>query len=159
LHYYEGHAPEVIVRPIQWAARLGARFAILTNAAGGIRDDLDSGTLMPVSGLLEWIRPDAWRKPPMPSPCSLRVLDRLRAAGGAWTAAPGTYATVSGPNYETPAEVRALRACRADAVGMSTNFELHAGAGAGMECGAISLVTNRAAGLSAETPNHEDVMA
>jgi purine-nucleoside phosphorylase len=71
----------------------------------------------------------------------------------------GTYAAVTGPSYETPAEVRALRACGADAVGMSTAREVQAGADAGLGCAAVSCITNRAAGLSAEPLNHEEVLA
>jgi purine-nucleoside phosphorylase len=166
LHYYEGHDPEVIVRPIQLAARWGVRRALLTNAAGGIRDDLGGGSLMPVRDLLEWNRPEPWNTPLRPSPCSSFLLTRLVAAGLrlGWNyrdgapLQPGTYAAVRGPTYETPAEVRALRAAGADAVGMSTNFELHAGAAAGMACAAISLVTNRAAGLFEGTLDHEEVL-
>jgi purine-nucleoside phosphorylase len=71
----------------------------------------------------------------------------------------GIYAAVTGPAYETPAEVRALRAWGADAVGMSTAREIQAGVEAGLECAAISCITNRAAGLSSEPLNHEDVLS
>src|SRR5262245_30436386 len=60
-HFYEGHPWDVVVRPILLAARLGARTAILTNAAGGIRQDLEAGTLMPLRDQLEWNRPNPWR--------------------------------------------------------------------------------------------------
>jgi purine-nucleoside phosphorylase len=71
----------------------------------------------------------------------------------------GVYAAVTGPCYETPAEVRALRAWGADAVGMSTAREIQAGADAGMACAAVSCITNRASGLAAGAPHHDEVLA
>lgn len=167
LHYYEGHPWQVVVRPIQLAAALGAREAILTNAAGGIADRLAPGCLMAIRDHLEWTHPYWWRRPgpgglggSRPSPYSLRLRTALHEAA---TAAgvelhEGTYAAVTGPAYETPAEVRALRAWGADAVGMSTAREIQACVEAGLECAAISCITNRAAGLSSEPLNHEEVL-
>ena len=66
---------------------------------------------------------------------------------------------MTGPCYETPAEIRAMKAWGGDAVGMSTAREIQAGYELGLECAAVSLITNRAAGLSGETLNHEDVLA
>jgi purine-nucleoside phosphorylase len=168
LHYYEGHPWETVVRPIRAAAALGARVALLTNAAGGIADGLHPGSLMALRDHLEWTRPYAWRHPgpgglgpARPSPYSPRLLALLgRAARGLNLDLPeGVYAQVTGPCYETPSEVGALKACGADAVGMSTAREVQAGVEAGLECAAISCITNRAAGLSAEPPDHEDVLA
>jgi purine-nucleoside phosphorylase len=89
------------------------------------------------------------------------MLDCLgRAAEAAGMALPrGVYAQLTGPCYETPAEIRALRAMGADAVGMSTVREVQAGVEVGMECAAVSLITNRAAGLSAGALSHEEVLA
>jgi purine-nucleoside phosphorylase len=157
LHYYEGHSWDVVARPVRIAAELGIKVVILTNAAGGIREDLDGGALMPIREHLEWNRPNPWRHSPEPTPYSPRLLGLLREVGHATPA--GAYASVTGPTYETPAEVRALRAQGADAVGMSTTCEALAAAQAGMEVAAISLVTNRAAGLSSATLDHADVMA
>ena len=157
LHYYEGHDWPVVVRPIQFAAELGATLAILTNAAGGIRDDLGPGSLMPLRDQIEWNTPWPWRQPPPASPYSPALLKRIAAAEGA--SAPGTYGAVTGPTYETPAEIRALRAVGADAVGMSTSREARAGVAAGLQLAGISLITNRAAGLSETSPNHEEVLA
>src|SRR5262249_30633837 len=70
----------------------------------------------------------------------------------------GVYAAVTGPCYETPAEVRALQAWGADAVGMSTAREVQAGLDAGLECAALSCITNRAAGLSDGPLNHDEVL-
>jgi purine-nucleoside phosphorylase len=157
LHYYEGHAWDVVVRPVQIAAGLGVRMVILTNAAGGIRDDLEPGSLLPLRDQIEWNRPWPWRQPARSSPYSPALLERIAAAGG--EKLPGVYAAVTGPNYETPAEIRALRAVGADAVGMSTSREALAAVDAGLEVAAVSLITNRAAGLSEVVPNHEEVLA
>jgi purine-nucleoside phosphorylase len=168
LHYYEGHPWEVVVRPIQLAAELGARTAILTNAAGGIADPLAPGSLMAIRDHLEWTRPYWWRHPgpaglgsSCPSPYSPRMLAALHEAAVAVGVElhQGIYAAVTGPAYETPAEIRALRIWGGDAVGMSTAREIQAGFEAGLECAAISCITNRAAGLSAEPLNHEDVLS
>jgi purine-nucleoside phosphorylase len=71
----------------------------------------------------------------------------------------GCYAAVTGPNYETPAEIRALARCGADAVGMSTAREIEAACELGLECAAISCITNRAAGLGeAATITHQEVI-
>jgi purine-nucleoside phosphorylase len=161
LHFYEGNSWEVVVGPIRLAAALGARLALLTNAAGGIRDDLGPGSLLPIQRHIEWNRPYPWREPEIPSPYSPGLLERIVSAGKScgieWT--PGTYAAVTGPSYETPAEIRALRSVGADAVGMSTTREVLAGVAAGMECGAVSLITNRAAGLATKPIAHEEVLA
>jgi purine-nucleoside phosphorylase len=163
LHRYEGHPWEDVTRPIRLAAELGARVALLTNAAGGIRDNLDPGSLMALRDHIDWTRPRWWRQqgPARPSPYSSRlreVLTRSASAAGV-VLHQGVYGAVTGPCYETPAEVRALRACGADAVGMSTAREVEAGAAAGLECAAVSCITNRAAGLSAAPLNHEEVLA
>jgi purine-nucleoside phosphorylase len=161
LHYYEGHSWEVVTRPIQLAAGLGAKVALLTNAVGGIRDDLAPGGLMPVRDHFEWNRPFSWRVPAGPTPYAPELVGVVCRAGERCGLAlrPGVYAAVSGPSYETPAEVRALRAAGADAVGMSTSREVLAGAAAGLRCAAVSLVTNRAAGLAAGKLDHADVLA
>lgn len=156
LHYYEGHPWELVARPIQLAAGLGVRVALLTNAAGGIRNDLEPGTLMPIGDHLEWNRPHPWREPRPTSPYCSRLLGLMRQVGH--QVAPGVYATVTGPSYETPAEIRALRSAGADAVGMSTSREVLAGVAAGLECGAVSMITNRAAGLSSGKLDHKEVI-
>jgi purine-nucleoside phosphorylase len=161
LHYYEGHSWDVVVRPIRLAAELGARMALLTNAAGGIRGDLGPGSLLPIRDHLEWNRPIPWRDPPRASPYAPRLVEAICRAGKAagLTLSPGVYAAVSGPSYETPAEIRALRAAGADAVGMSTSREVLAGAEVGLECAAISLITNQAAGLAPAPLDHREVLA
>lgn len=168
LHFYEGHAWANVVLPIQTAHRLGARTLLLTNAAGGIHDALEPGSLMAIRDHIEWTRPFCWRQPgpgalgpARPSPYSPRLLERLTRAGRTLGLElfQGVYGAVTGPCYETPAEIRALRAWGADAVGMSTAREIQAGYDLGMECAALSCVTNRAAGLGGGTLNHEEVLA
>jgi purine-nucleoside phosphorylase len=157
LHYYEGHSWDVVARPVRLAAELGARVVILTNAAGGIRDDLGPGSLLPLRDQIEWNVPWPWRRLPRSTPYSPRLLECVALTGGARS--PGVYAAVTGPSYETAAEIRALRSAGADAVGMSTSREALAAAEMGLEVAAVSLITNRAAGLSEATLNHEEVLA
>jgi purine-nucleoside phosphorylase len=164
LHYYEGHLWRRIEQPVAVARELGAEILFLTNAAGGIRADLVPGSLLPIRDHLEWTRPYPWRPPQAasrPNPYSARLLGVLcRAAEEtALTLTPGIYAQVTGPCYETPAEIRALRTCGADAVGMSTAREVTRGHALGMECAALSSVTNRAAGLAEGPIRHEEVIA
>jgi purine-nucleoside phosphorylase len=162
IHFYEGHPWRDVTAPVRAAARLGARVLLLTSAAGGIRDDLGPGSLMAVRDHIEWTRPYCWRPPdpPRPSPYAPRLLDLLDEAAVTTGVIlrRGVYAMVTGPCYETPAEIRALRAWGADAVGMSTAREAQAACDAGLECAAVSCITNRAAGLSAGPLGHEEVL-
>lgn len=168
LHRYEGHPWAVVTRPARLARELGARAFLVTNAAGGIRDDLPPGSLMALRGHLDWTRPYAWRlpgpaglgtaRPSSYAPRLLALLDQAAARCGI-ALHTGTYAAVTGPSYETPAEIRALARCGADAVGMSTAREAAAAAAAGLECAALSCITNRAAGLSSGPLEHGDVLA
>src|SRR5262249_55402075 len=168
LHFYEGHSWENVVLPVRLAASLGVRVLLQTNAAGGIHDALGPGSLLALRGHMEWTRPYCWREPgpgalgpPRPSPYAPRLLDVLDRAA-AELRIPlqrGIYAAVTGPCYETPAEVRALKAWGADAAGMSTAREAQTGFDLGLECAAVSLITNKAAGLSAAPLDHQEVLA
>src|SRR5262249_23526984 len=120
-----------------------------------------------IRDLIDWTRPYCWRLPgpgglgpERPSPCSPRLLALLAQAahGLGIELRHGVYAAVTGPSYETPAEIRALKVCGADAVGMSTVREIQAGREAGLECAAVSCITNRAAGLTAAPLNHQEVL-
>jgi purine-nucleoside phosphorylase len=143
VHGYEGHPPEAVVRTTQLAAQWGARLALITNAAGGIRGDLEPGSLLPVNALICWNRV-------VPNILSPRWVGKL----GDW---PGSYLMVSGPSYETPAEIVAMRRYGADAVGMSTVPEALEAARCGMEVAVLSLITNKAAGLATGV-NHQEVL-
>jgi purine-nucleoside phosphorylase len=162
LHYYEGHPWRRVVQPVHIARELGAEILLVTNAAGGIRADLNPGDLMAIRDHIEWTRPYCWRHPdpPRPSPYCPVLTARLQQAAarlGIGLAA-GVYAQVTGPSYETRAEIRALRAWGADAVGMSTAREVQAGAERGLRCVAVSCITNKAAGLGTGPVNHEEVL-
>lgn len=161
LHFYEGHPWNVVTGPVRVAADLGVKTLVLTNAAGGIHPSLGPGSLMAVRGHIKLIGPDAWETPDPVSPYSphlVRLMQEREAAAGRKLLA-GVYAAVTGPCYETPAEIRALRAMGADAVGMSTAEEAAAAAELGLEVAAVSNVTNRAAGLTAAPLAHAEVLA
>ncbi len=167
LHYYEGHPWRSVALPVEIARFLGAKVLLLTNAAGGIHDALEPGSLMAICDHIEWTRPRAWLHPgpgalgpSRPSPYAARLCELLgqAAAGLHLPLHQGVYASVTGPCYETPAEIRALRTWGADAVGMSTAREIQAGFDHGLECAALSCITNRAAGLSCTPLSHEEVL-
>jgi purine-nucleoside phosphorylase len=160
VHFYEGHSWDAVAAPVRFAADLGVSTLLLTNAAGGIHPDLGPGSLMILRGHLFWQRPGAWRDE-RPSPYSPELIETLREAGRdtGEELLTGIYAAVTGPCYETPAEIRALRAAGADAVGMSTAHEAETGRALGLGCAAISCVTNKSAGLGEGTLDHRDVLA
>ncbi len=153
LHGYEGHPWRSVVQPIHITHELGASILLATNAAGGIRDDSQPGDLMAIRAHLDCTREHWWRDLELPRAnlYSPRLLELLQLP-------TGVYAQLPGPSYETPAEIRALRACGVDAVGMSTAREIDAARQFGMECAAISCITNKAAGLSTEPISHEEVL-
>jgi len=168
LHYYEGHSWDMVARPIHIASELGVKTLILTNASGGIGDGLRAGSLIAVRDHIAAFHPNWWRRPglggigpSLPSVYSPRLRALLQKATSAigLTLPEGVYACVTGPNYETPAEVRALKAIGADAVGMSTVHEAKTAAVLGMEVSAISCVANLAAGISPTPLSHAEVLA
>lgn len=162
LHYFEGHPWRQVTLPMQMAAHLGARIVLLTNAAGGIHDALQPGCLMAVRDHLDWSQSSCFWRPEQdrPSPYSSRLLGRLDEAARRvkLSLLSGVYAALTGPCYETPAEIRALRACGADAVGMSTAREALAAHDLGLEVAAVSCITNRAAGLASGPITSDEVI-
>ncbi|MBF8290772.1 MAG: Purine nucleoside phosphorylase [Chloroflexi bacterium] len=170
-HLYEGNAPGLVVQPVLLFARLGARAVFLTNAAGGLDPTFGPGTLMVIrdhinlTGLNSLIGPNAVsigeRFPDLTEAWSPRLRVRLHAAAVAEgvTLADGIYVGLTGPNYETPAEVRMLAALGGHAVGMSTVLECIAARWAGLEVVGVSLVTNAGAGYSGDPLTHEEVLA
>ena len=153
-HFYEGHTWDAVTAPIRLAAELGAKRLILTNAAGGIHPELSPGSLMALRGHLSILDRTAWKTASIATPYSSRLLRLLEE----FPMLTGVYAALTGPSYETPAEIRALAAMGAQAVGMSTAREAEAAANLGLEVAAISCITNRAAGLGDAPLDHAEVM-
>ena len=170
-HLYEGNDPGLVVQPVLLFAQLGARRVLLTNAAGGLDPNFGPGTLMVIrdhinlTGQNPLIGPNAdslgGRFPDLTDAWSPGLRRRLHAAADAEGVelAEGIYVGLTGPNYETPAEVRMLAALGGHAVGMSTVLECIAARWAGMEVVGVSLVTNAGAGYSGQPLTHEEVLA
>lgn len=154
VHLYEGHPLPVVTRLVRVLADLGVANLLLTNAAGGIRPDLDPGTLMPIREHVTWLGPAVGGE--CGAPYSKELTEQLCEFDGP-RLTPGVYAALTGPSYETPAEIRALRAIGVDAVGMSTAVEAGAAVDLGLTVAAVSCVTNRAAGLSDAPLSHAHV--
>ena len=158
-HFYEGHPPEALELPVRLARDLGADTLVVTNAAGGIRDDLVPGSLMPICGHTYWRTGETIRGGPSSESYSAELVELLVEIGGEFDlSAPGVYAYVTGPSYETAAEIRAMRAAGMDAVGMSTAWEVDAAEALGMRRAAVSCVTNRGTGLSDGPHDHAEVV-
>lgn len=167
-HYYENGNPAAMRGALEVLRALGAEALIATNAAGSMRPDIPPGDLMLLSdhinfsGLNPLIgeRTDA-RFVPMTQAHDPLMRAGLRAAALAEGIAlqEGVYAWYSGPSFETPAEIRAIRTLGADAVGMSTVPEVILARFLGLRVAAISTITNMAAGMSDEAISHEHTKA
>lgn len=170
IHYYEGLAPERIVFPVRALALWGVRRLLLTNAAGSIRQSLKVGRLARIRDHINMTGVDPLRGPNLdflgtrfPSLQGAYQNDfsqeLARAARASRVSlAPAVYVGISGPSYETDAEVQAFRRLGGDLVGMSTVFEAIAATHAGMQVAALSAVTNSC--LNRKRPlNHEEVLA
>lgn len=167
-HYYESGRGDAMRLPLEVLADLGATRLIVTNAAGSLRSGLLPGDLMLLSdhinfsGLNPLIgEPTDRRFVPMTAAYDADLRAGLTAAAEAEgvLVQDGVYAWYSGPSFETPAEIRAIRMLGADAVGMSTVPEVILGRFLGLRCAACSVITNMAAGLSAENISHEHTKA
>lgn len=170
-HWYEGLGWEPVAIPVYCCAALAIPSLLLTNAAGGIRPDLQPGSFMIVQDHINAMGVSPLTGPVIPTfgprfPDQSAVYDpllqtlleeALRSHGE--TTSHGVYAAVSGPAYETPAEVRALRTAGADAVGMSTVPEATLANAAGLRVAALSFITNTAAGLAAGRLSHDEVVS
>jgi purine-nucleoside phosphorylase len=169
-HLYEGNDPGLVVQPMLLFRALGARVVVLTNAAGGLDPSFGPGTLMimrdhiNLTGRNPLIGPNADelgpRFPDMTEAWSPRLRAGLHAAAAAEGVEmrEGIYVGLTGPTYETPAEVRMLAALGGDAVGMSTVLECIAARWVGLEVCGVSLVTNAGAGYSGAPLTHEEVL-
>ncbi len=170
-HLYEGNDPGLVIQPVLLFHRLGARRVILTNAAGGLDPSFGPGTLMVMTdhinltGRSPLMGPNADelgpRFPDLTDAWSPRLRTALHAAAEAEGVelAEGIYVGLTGPTYETPAEVRMLAGLGGHAVGMSTVLECIAARWVGLEVCGVSLVTNAGAGYSGEPLTHEEVLA
>src|SRR5580698_751495 len=176
VHAYEGYPLSQVTFPTRVLGLLGCTTLIVTNAAGGIRNDIPQGSLVAISDHINLTGTNAALGPNEPrfglvpnsgerffdmstaySP-KLRALAIAEATKQGFTLTEGVYLAVLGPSFETPAEIRAFRTLGADLVGMSTVHEVIVARHMGIQVLGISLVTNMAAGVSGETIHHEDVM-
>jgi purine-nucleoside phosphorylase len=168
VHRYEGHTPEQVVLPVRALGAVGCKKLIVTNAAGGIRDDIDPGEMVLITDHIDMTGsnpltgPNDERLGPRFPDMSraydpeLRMLAHAQALAEGLRIKEGVYCAVMGPSYETPAEVRMLRTLGADLVGMSTVPEVIAANHMGARVLGISCVTNRAAGLGGKL-SHDEV--
>lgn len=168
VHYYETGDATLMRRPIELLRALGADRLLLTNAAGSFRPDIPPGGLMLISDHINF----SGRNPLIGEKSDSRFVSmtdaydpQIRRALAAVAAAEGialpegVYAWYSGPSFETPAEIRALRILGADGVGMSTVPEVILARFLGLRVAAVSVMTNMAAGMSDEPLSHGHTMA
>jgi purine-nucleoside phosphorylase len=169
-HFYEGHDLRTVTFATRVLGRLGVKMLVLTNAAGGINTTFTPGTLMVIDdhinlmGSNPLVGPNDERFGVRFPDMTAVYAPRLRAVADAGAVAAGVavrhgiYVGLHGPSYETPAEIRYLRAIGADAVGMSTVPEAIVARHMGLEVLGISCITNPAAGVLPEPLHHDEVM-
>ncbi len=169
-HYYEGYSLNEVVFPVHVMNLLGIRKLLVTNAAGGINTNFDKGSLMIIKDHINFTGNNALiganinefgrRFPDMSEAYSKELikLAKLIALENNIKIEEGIYYQMTGPCYETPAEIRALRLLGADAVGMSTVPEVTVANHCGIKVLGISCITNMAAGILDQPLNHEEVM-
>ncbi|MGN0270056.1 MAG: purine-nucleoside phosphorylase [Candidatus Weimeria sp.] len=171
VHFYEGYRMEEVVTPVRIMGLLGAKTVLLTNAAGGINLDFKPGDLMMITDHISLFVQNPLlgqnadelgpRFPDMSTVYDRRLQEKIRHAAVATGVdlKEGVYVQLTGPSYETPAEIRMLRKMGADAAGMSTVVEAIAADHMGLSVAGISCITNMAAGISDQPLNHEEVKA
>ena len=168
-HVYEGHSAAMSAFPVRVLHALGAPVLLLSNAAGGIRRTLNPGDLMIIrdhvnltwqNPLIGPVIPGDERFPDMSDPWdpSLRALLAESAAAAGVSVTDGVYLGLTGPCYETPAEVRMFELMGVDAVGMSTVHEVIVARAIGMRVAGMSCITNKAAGMTDEPITHTEVL-
>jgi purine-nucleoside phosphorylase len=168
-HFYEGVGWSPVIFPSLLAHQLGVRTILLTNAAGAIREDLHPSDLMVLSDHLNFMgsnpligkvpHPDIPRFPDQTEVYDKELRETILQAGKetCQDLKIGTYLALSGPAFETPAEIAAFSKLGADAVGMSTVPEAMAANALGLKVGAVSCISNLAAGRSAQPLSHKEV--
>lgn len=169
VHYYEGYSMADVVLPTRLMGMLGAKILFLTNAAGGINESFKPGTFMMITDHITTAVPNpllgpnieelGTRFPDMSEVYSNRLQNVIRKSAGECgvEVREGVYVQLTGPSYETPAEIRMCRIWGGDAVGMSTACEAIAARHMGMEVCGISCITNLAAGMSKKKLDHKEV--
>ena len=169
VHYYEGYEMSDVVLPTRLMGLLGAKTIILTNAAGGVNYNFRPGDLMMITDHITTTVPSPLigpnleelgpRFPDMSEVYNkeLREIIREAAKNVKVSIQQGVYMQLTGPNYETPAEIRMCRTMGGDAAGMSTACEAMAANHMGMDVCGISCITNMAAGMSAQPLDHKEV--
>lgn len=169
VHFYEGYRPQDVVLPVRLMKLMGAKVLFLTNAAGGINRSFSAGDLMLITDHISMSVPSPLigenieelgvRFPDMSEVYS-RMLQKIVENAAVTAGVPlrrGVYIQTTGPQYETPSEIRAYERLGADAVGMSTAIEAIAARHAGMEICGISCISNLAAGISVNPLTHKEV--
>lgn len=169
VHFYEGYRPQDVVLPVRLMKLMGAKVLFLTNAAGGINRSFNAGDLMLITDHISMSVPSPLigenieelgvRFPDMSEVYSRR-LQKIVENAAVTAGVPlrkGVYIQTTGPQYETPSEIRAYERLGADAVGMSTAIEAIAARHAGMEICGISCISNLAAGISVNPLTHKEV--
>lgn len=169
-HYYEGYDLRDVTLPVRVMQKLGVRTLIVTNAAGGVNTGFLPGDLMLITDCInmtganplfgENLSEFGPRFPDMSKAfdAELRAVAKQCAAVRSVTLREGVYAQMTGPCFETPAEIRMMRILGADAVGMSTVPEVIVARHSGLRVLGISCITNMAAGILDQPLNHEEVM-
>lgn len=168
-HFYEGHPMALVTAPMRLYGRLGVTTVVHTNAAGAINPAFGVGQLMVIRDHINFmgtnplIGPNQDPGPRFPDLSSaydagLRAQLHAAAAAEGMTLQDGTYLAVTGPSYETPAEIRAFRAMGADAVGMSTVPEVIVARQEGLRVAGISCLCNMAAGILPQALSHQEVL-
>ncbi|HTI69993.1 MAG TPA: purine-nucleoside phosphorylase [Candidatus Limnocylindria bacterium] len=170
-HYYEGFSLEEVTFPIRVLAELGVETLLLTNAAGGIADRMRPGDFMVIQDHINFMGENplrgTWGVPPkgfvdMTTAYDITLQEQLLDAGkeAQIPLHRGVYLSVSGPSFETPAEIRAFRILGASAVGMSSVPETIVARQCGLRVAGLSCITNVAAGLGGKDQkvNHEEVL-
>lgn len=169
VHYYEGYPIGDVVMPTRIMGLLGAKKLILTNAAGGVNYNYNPGDFMIITDHISSFVPSPLiganieelgvRFPDMSEVYSKRMRKLIHEAAVECgiSIKEGVYVQLTGPNYETPAEIRMCRTLGADAVGMSTACEAMAARHMGLEVCGVSCITNMAAGMNREPLSHKEV--
>lgn len=169
VHYYEGYAIEDVVLPVRLMRKMGAEILFLTNAAGGIHPDFRAGDFMMITDHISSFVPSPLIGPnedelgerfPDMSEVYNKALQKViqkTAKSLKISLKKGVYIQLSGPNFETPAEVQMCKILGADAVGMSTACEALAANHMGMKVCGISCISNQAAGISSQPLSHQEV--